>query len=149
MICIFEIIVGSDFFYGTMSECFTCTFYCQTERGAFPDGEWIDFALTVLSWWSNAVGEAIYVKETKFKLLFEDGPFWIDAVKRDDAVTLHFNTDRRGIPLIPDAQMSFRDLAEAVERAMWSLSSALYLAGRAEDARVAAEQAVYLRRKIS
>ena len=149
MICIFEIIVGSDFFYGTMSECFTCTFYCQTERGAFPDGEWIDFALTVLSWWSNAVGEAIYVKETKFKLLFEDGPFWIDAVKRDDAVTLHFNTDRRGIPVIPDAQIPFRDLAEAVERAMRSLSSALYLAGKAEDARMAAEQAAYLRRRIS
>lgn len=132
-----------------MSECFTCTFYCQTERGAFPDGEWIDFALTVLSWWSNAVGEDIYEKETKFKLLFEDGPFWIDAVKRDDAVTLHFNTNRRGIPVIPDAQIPFRDLAEAVERATRSLSSALYLAGKAEDARMAAEQAAYLRRRIS
>ena len=67
MICIFKIIFGSDFFYGTMSECFTCTFYCQTKRGAFPDGGWTDFALTVLSWWSNAVGEAIYVKETNLR----------------------------------------------------------------------------------
>ena len=149
MICILKIIVGLDFFYGTMSECFTCTFYCQTEKGAFPDGGWTDFALTVLSWWSNAVGEAIYVKETKFKLLFKDGSFWIDAEKRDDAVTHHFNTDRRAIPVIPDAQIPFRDLAEAVERAMRSLSSALYLAGIAEDARMAAEQAAYLRRKIS
>lgn len=115
MICILKIIVGSDFFYGTMSECFTCTFYCQTERGAFADGGWTDFALTVLSWWSNAVGEAIYVKETKFKLLLEDGSFWVDAEKRDDALTLHFNTDRRGIPVIPDAQIPFRDLAETVE----------------------------------
>ena len=66
------------------------------------------------------VGEAIYVKETKFKLLFEKGLFWIDAEKRDDAVTLHFNTVRRGIPVITDAQIPFRGLAEAVERAMRS-----------------------------
>ena len=149
MIFIFEIIVGADFFYGRVSECFTCTFYCQTESGAFPDVEWTDFALTVLSWWGDAVGEAVHAKETRFKLLFEDGPFWIDAVKRDDDVTLHFHTDRRGISVIPDAQMPFRDLAEAVERALRSLSSALYLAGRAEDARKAAEQAAYLRRRIS
>ena len=82
-------------------------------------------------------------------LHFKDGSFWIDAEKRDDAVTLHFNTDRRGISVIPDAQIPFRDLAEAVERAMRSLSSVLYLAGMAEDARMAAEQAAYLRRKIS
>ena len=70
-------------------------------------------------------------------------------MKRDEAVTLHFNTNRRGIPVIPDAQIPFRDLAEAVERATRSLSSALYLAGKAEDARMAAEQAAYLRRRIS
>ena len=35
-------------------------------------------------------------------------------------MTLHFNTDRRGIPVIPDAQIPFRNLAEAVERAMRS-----------------------------
>ena len=64
-------------------------------------------------------------------------------------MTLHFNTNRRGIPVIPDAQIPFRDLAEAVERAMRSFLSALYLAGKAEDARKAAEQAAYLRRRIS
>lgn len=90
------------------------------QREAFPDGGWTDFALTVLSQWSNAVGEAIYVKGTKLKLLLEDGSFWVDAEKRDDVVTLHFNTDRRGISVIPDAQIPFRDLAEAVERAMRS-----------------------------
>ena len=53
-------------------------------------------------------------------LHFKDGPFWVDAEKRDDAVTHHFNTDRRGIPVIPNVQIPFRDLAEAVERAMRS-----------------------------
>ena len=144
----FEIVVGSDFLYGS-GQLFICTFYCQTDDGAFPDREWTDFAQTVLTWWSDAIVGAVHAKAMKLKLLFEDGPFWIDAEKQGDDVVLHFNTDRRNIQTIPDVHMPFRDLAAEVERATRRLSSALYLAGNYGAAQEAVEQAVQLKKRIS
>ena len=40
----FEIICGDDFLFD--GGIFTCTFYCRTETGAFPDAAWTDFAAT-------------------------------------------------------------------------------------------------------
>lgn len=146
---LFEIMTGSDFFFGSTGQCFTCTFYCQTDDGAFPDSEWTDFAQTVLSWWSDAIAGAVHAKDMKFKLLFEDGPFWIDVTKQNDDVMLHFNTDRRNTQTIPDVHMTFYDLAKAVEKAMRSLSSSLYLERDFEASQEVAEQAIQLRKRIS
>lgn len=144
----FEIIVGSDFFFGSSKDTFTCTFYCQTQDGAFPDREWTDFAQTVLSWWSDAVAGAAHARDMKFQLLFEDGPFWIDVLKQNDEVTLHFNTDRRGAQTIPDVRLPFRTLAEAVEKALRTLSSALYLHHNPDLSQQLAKQAASLRKRI-
>lgn len=144
----FEIIVGSDFFFGSSKDTFTCTFYCRTQDGAFPDCEWTDFAQTVLSWWSDAVAGAAHAREMKFKLLFEDGPFWIDVLKQNDEAILHFNTDRRGTQTIPDVRIPFRTLAEAVEKALRTLSSALYLHHNPDLSQQLAEQAASLRKRI-
>lgn len=84
----------------------------------------------------------------KFRLLFEDGPFWIDAEKRDDEVTLHFNTDKRAVQTIPAIRIPFRTLAEAVEKALRTLSSSLYLHHNPELSQHLAEQATSLRKRI-
>ncbi len=91
----FEIVAGSDFFYDRSGSSCTCTFYCQTSDGAFPDCEWTDFAHTVLTWWSEAVAQAACAVESSFKLLFEDGPYWIDVSKQGDLAALRFRTGRR------------------------------------------------------
>lgn len=144
----FEVVVGSDFFFESAADSFTCTLYCRTQDGAFPDREWTDFAQTVLSWWSSAVVEAAHARQTGFRLLFEDGPFWIEAAKQEDEVTLRFRTDRRGVQTIPDVRIPFRELTEAVERAMRRLSSGLYLTGKIALSREMAEQATQLRKRV-
>ena len=141
--------VGSDLYFGSIQPAFPCTFYCQTECGAFPDFEWTDFAETVLSWWSDAVSSAVHPAEMKFKLLFEDGPFWIDVTKQNDNALLHSNTDRRNTQTIPDAQMPFRDLASEVEKALRKLSSSLYMAQRFEASNAIALKAAHLRAQLS
>lgn len=145
----FNIVVGSDLYFGSIQPAFTCTFFCQTECGAFPDSEWTDFAETVLSWWSDAVSGAVHPAEMKCKLLFEDGPFWIDVTKQNGNALLHFNTDRRNTQTIPDAQMPFRELASEVEKALRKLSSSLYLAQQFEASKAIAIKAAQLRAQLS
>lgn len=84
----------------------------------------------------------------KFQLLFEDGPFWIDVLKQNDEAILHFNTDRRGTQTIPAIRIPFRTLAEAVEKALRTLSSSLYLHHNPELSQHLAEQATSLRKHI-
>lgn len=143
----FEIVVGSDFFYDRSGSSYTCTLYCQTSDGAFPDCEWTDFAHTVLTWWSEAVAQAACAAESSFRLLFEDGPYWIDVSKRGDLAVLRFRTGRRAAPTLPDVRLGYRELAEAVERAMRRLSSALFLGGNPSAAREMAEEAARLRKR--
>lgn len=126
---LFEIISDSDFLYNSEGQTFTCGFYCLTENDAFPDVEWTDFGQNVLSWWSNEILRNAHGENVAFQLLFEDGPFWIDCRKHGNTVTLHFNTSKRGIKMPPDQQMSFGELACAVEKAMRKLSTALFLSG--------------------
>ena len=145
-ISMFEIVVGSDFFYGSTDSTYTCTFYCQTSDGAFPDCEWTDYAHTVLLWWSEAVAQAACTAGNSFKLLFEDGPYWIDVSKRGDFATLRFRTGKRVAPVLPDVCLHYRELAEALDQAMRRLSSALFLSGNPSAAQEMAEEAARLRK---
>ena len=45
----FEIVVGSDFQFSTISGNYTCTFYCRNDEISFPDDEWTDFEVISLS----------------------------------------------------------------------------------------------------
>lgn len=128
----FKIVHEPDFLYE--GDLFTCTFYCLTDGGAFPDDQWTDFAATVLSWWANEIGCSVHPQKTAFKLLFEDGPFWIDCSKEGEFVTLRFKTDRHIADVIPEQKICYLDFAREIARAARSLSSSLFLAGHEQDA---------------
>ena len=133
---LFKIISDSDFFYD--GGVFTCTFYCLTGKGAFPDDQWTDFAQTVLSWWADEVAYAAIQDETIFRFLFEDGPFWIDAIKKGDQVHLYCKSGRGcanrfdGI-CIMETTVSFIEIVQELMRATRHLASMLYLAGHIQD----------------
>ena len=84
----FKIICCDDFFFD--GGIFTCTFYCRTEMGAFPDGKWTDFAANVLDGWADALLAVADRKQAGFRLLFADGPFRIDGVKTGERAALSF-----------------------------------------------------------
>lgn len=146
---LFEIVMGSDFLYDGTGELFTCTFYCQTECGAFPDMEWTDFAQTVLCWWSETILRITAAKETTFELLFEDGPYRIAGRKKDDIVTLHFATDKKSEKTIPDIQLEFCELAASVEKAMRQLASLLYLSGNTVASLQMQKEAAKIKRRFA
>lgn len=145
----FEIVSEADFFYsGTADELFTCTFYCRTEDGIFPDDEWTDFAQTVLCWWGETMLGITNVDEVTFRLLFEDGPYWITGKKQNDIVTLHFCTDKKSVRTIANTELKFQELASAIEKAMRHFASNLYMSGNTIAAQQMQDEAVRIRRAI-
>ena len=131
----FKIICGDDFFFD--GGIFTCTFYCRTEMGAFPDGEWTDFAANVLDGWADALLPVAGRERAGFRLLFEDGPFRIDGVKAGERAALSFcrwGGDLSSARTVFTAEMPFAELLEAVRKAALRLCSALFLAGYAGEA---------------
>lgn len=124
----FHIICNNDFEYSNHSNI-TCTFYCETQNGAFPDDKWTDFAVNVLEWWSNEIMNIHYGDNVTFKLRFEDGPYWIEARKQFSEVYLHFATEHKGECTILDETISFDMFVSEVEKALRHLASSLFLYG--------------------
>ena len=131
----FKIISDSDFFYD--GGVFTCTFYCLTGKGAFPDDQWTDFAQTVLSWWADEVAYAAIQDEKTCRFLFEDGPSWIDALKKRAHGHLYCKSGRgcasRDGICIMETTVSFIEIVQELTRATRHLASMLYLAGHIQD----------------
>ena len=60
----------------------------QAGRVAFPEENWIDFVVTVLTWWSDALCTLMSSPGTDAEFLFEDGPFELRARSHQDRVYL-------------------------------------------------------------
>lgn len=143
-----QIVCDDDFFYDSKGKMFTCTFYCQTETGAFPDEEWTDFAEKLLLMWSSVILSISCAEETSFYLYFLDGPFWISGRKQGDEVTLSFDTDKYSMYRPADVHIQFRELASELERAMRRLTSCLFLSGKSDSSQRMKEMSEQLRRAI-
>ena len=125
----FHITCDDDFFFSDEG-LFTNTFYCATEHGAFPDVEWFDFSKHVLTWWTNEVVKASWCEAGNFRLLFEDGPFWIDVKKQGENVLLQFCSSNSAEDTLPDYQMRFCELVRSIRGAVRMLSYALFCHNR-------------------
>lgn len=130
----FEIISDSDFFFDRDRHLFTCTFYCKTDNGSFPDEEWTDFAQNVLEWWVDEILRVYGRRESKFKLFFEDGPYWIDGELKSSIIKLHFNSTKCKAVQLPAVTISFDEFVMQVRKAIRRVESSLYLNGFDEAA---------------
>lgn len=110
----FEIICKPDFEYGLEGRLLTCTLYCRTQFGDFPTSQWVDFPMTLLEWWADEISNVARSKYANFKLLFEDGPFWIEGVKEDNIVILEFKTTHKEIYDYPKIESSLSELVNAI-----------------------------------
>lgn len=148
----FKIVSGSDFLYGK-DNTFTCTLYCQTENGIFPDCQWIDFAKHVFSWWTEEIVRASRLKKTQFTLRFEDGPFWIDCFKDEGSVHMDFKTEKFSVDGFAELcelqeDIPFSEIATELMNAIHYLSSALFGEGHTKDAQETEDVATRIRNAI-
>lgn len=112
----FEIICEPDFEYGSSGDLVNCTFYCRTEFGDFPDNQWTDFPIALLSGWTDKLTGIAGSQFATFVLFFEDGPFWIEGIKTAAQTELTFKTTHADFRAYPNVQCSFDELVLAVLR---------------------------------
>ena len=129
----FEIVVGSDFQFSTISGNYTCTFYCRNDEISFPDDEWTDFALHVLDGWLNELQMISTQKEANFRLWFEDGPFWIECTKCEQLLILKLMTSKSA-PCPPVIEIEYEAFRDKIMVAIRKLRTNLYLAGYVDHA---------------
>jgi len=77
----------------TRGNMITGEIYFTTKSDAFPEKEWRDFVVVILTWWYDAIINILKNKQNEMTetLYFMDGPFMIKAViVSDDLLTLNF-----------------------------------------------------------
>jgi len=73
----FSIVIEDNLFVSSIKNFITTTIYIKTDKGDFPDAEWTDFAVQVLSWWCEAAYTLHGQENAQIRVSFIDGDFSI------------------------------------------------------------------------
>ncbi|MDQ2088183.1 hypothetical protein RBH29_17305 [Herbivorax sp. ANBcel31] len=94
----FSIKYLDDFEYSKISKNIYSTFYVECKEVAYPDNQWTDFPVAVLSMWcENIISKSNISIYNKFELFFMDGPFSIECERNADKLIMKFiNTRKKG-----------------------------------------------------
>lgn len=80
----FRIVVGNDIYTYVNSDSIMTTLYVDNQGECFPDCQWTDLTKAVLGIWLYNLLEIKYLSNTKAKLYFMDGPFYMTIFKDED-----------------------------------------------------------------
>lgn len=93
----------------------------SVENWRFPDPQWNDFVVTVLSWWIRETVYLLVEADATVELRFMDGPFWVVASRPDsgtDRVRLAFTEGRAASDVvIGRAEVPIDEFARAIANA--------------------------------
>jgi hypothetical protein len=73
----------------------TVTFFLDINGNVFPNEQWTDFAIIVLSWWTKEVIENYQLEHVDFILYFMDGPYRIECSKSGTSLQMNFVEDKK------------------------------------------------------
>lgn len=69
--------------------------YFETSRGGFPEKNWNDFVVVVLSWWTNSLANLLLNDENETNFYFMDGPYRVFVAKSsDNMLKMQFCSDK-------------------------------------------------------
>jgi hypothetical protein len=114
----FEIIIGDDYDWSKDFKPYsvTATFYTRVNNDAvFPDQQWTDFPISVLSMWCSNIIENFKVPKSEFTLYFMDGPFYVNCKRSQSDVEMCFINNRKDDDFIEyRCGIQFMDLAKEI-----------------------------------
>jgi len=76
-----NIIIDDDIATSSITDNISTTFYIDYLGKCFPDNQWSDLTFPVLNMWAVKLMGNISSSNSKFRLYFMDGPFWLDVTK--------------------------------------------------------------------
>ena len=104
----FKILFSDDFYYANKTA--DVTFYVEIDGRPFPDKEWTDFAIVVLSWWISAILKNHQKESVDFVLNFMDGPYYINCHKEGRNVHMECIEDKKRTTTICECDVEFSEL---------------------------------------
>lgn len=110
----FQIKLLNDFDYSEISKNIYSTIYVIANDIAFPDEQWADLPISVLTMWNESIKQNYYKKRGEFSLFFMDGPFFIECCKEENDVIMKFIDNRKDPIEKYKLQMPFTDLINSV-----------------------------------
>ncbi|MBB6674797.1 hypothetical protein [Cohnella nanjingensis] len=94
--------------------------YFQFGDSSFPDSNWNDFVVVILTWWNKSIKllETSSVG-TAQDFNFMDGPFYVHGVKKDSAqISLHFTRrNKDGLEVIASLDTEIESLKKTIAKA--------------------------------
>ena len=125
-----KIIIGDDFFLGSLQPPnMTCTMYFDFVDQIFPDIEWTDFPLIILSWWIRDIISNRHNDHAKFQMYFMDGSFRVNCEKELEKIHMkcvNFDdpADKIEVEKTVDFREFMRELRNAATRLIWWIDQA-------------------------
>ena len=95
----------------------------------FPDPEWTDMAYPILCMWAEALHPLQLGTSTKCRLIFLDGPWWLEVTRMEDALEIAGCTDKKTRKVEVTACCQLEDLLRELLRALARLE---FLSSRSE-----------------
>ena len=102
----FSIIVKNDVFFS--NHTLTTGIYFAIDELCFPDAEWTDYTVTILSWWCKALYKIYDKARAKARFIFMDGDCYIECNKSKDLLHLRMFLNHT---LMQDVSVLKRDFA--------------------------------------
>lgn len=80
----------------------------------FPERNWIDFPVVLMSWWGTALLRILTGQSRDEDIHFMEGPFSVSVVRLPDSTELHFSAinesfERNTVAACQESMVAFRD----------------------------------------
>ena len=82
------VLPDKDIFITDDSSLIDSPIYLQIDSFCFPDAQWTDFPYPVLCEWAEDLLRNRGAKQARYELYFHDGPYRLDIVQTNDAISL-------------------------------------------------------------
>ncbi|MBA4495931.1 hypothetical protein ACFO25_01575 [Paenactinomyces guangxiensis] len=126
MIKIINVIINEDSLKMTSLESITGDIYFAVGDEYFPEPDWLDFPVVILTWWCQEI-LALTTYSEKCKFLFMDGPLLARGTKKgNDIIELEFVQERlNGDEKLFTATCSIKQFKKSLLRASKKLLRAI------------------------
>ena len=120
------VLPDNDIFITDDSNLIDSPFYIQIGSFCFPDAQWIDFPYPVLCEWAEDLLRNRGAEQARYELYFHDGPYRLDIVQTNDAVSLRAVCFRDGEKTLCSANTTCTALLTELADAMKTLKTIIF-----------------------
>ena len=108
-------------------------FYVTCDGVAFPDEEWTDDALSIISMWIEDVVRHKGYKKCSYVLYFMDGPYWIEVQQVGEELILRGIEDKKDKEIKFTVSCTVQELRKKLQKNLYKLERIIQTNEKCDD----------------